>query len=66
MSKYFDLVLSVLIGIIGVLALFGLAELNHVSIGVFLLSLSLQHYINYLEKIAWQVFHTMVIYNYNN
>ena len=48
MSKYFNLVLSVLIGIIGILALFGLVELQPVPIGVFLLSLSLQHYINYL------------------
>lgn len=48
MFKYFDLVLSVLIGIIGVVTLFGLVELHRVPIGLFLLSLSLQHFINYL------------------
>ena len=48
--KYFDLVLSILIGILGVLALFGLVELDPIPIGLFLLSLSLQHFKNYLEE----------------
>lgn len=50
MFKYFDLVLSVLIGIIGLVTLFGLVELHHVPIGLFLLSLSLQHFNNFLGK----------------
>jgi hypothetical protein len=50
--KYSELVLSVLIGIIGVLTLLGLLELHHVVTGIFLLSLSLHHFGNYLDKIT--------------
>lgn len=50
MFKYFDLVLSILIGIIGIVTLFGLIELHHIAIGLFLLSLSLQHFNNFLGR----------------
>lgn len=50
MFGIFNLIMSVLTGILGIASLFGFMELHHVTVGIFLLTLSIYHFDNFLER----------------